>query len=246
MTEETIKTAISYTGVAAATASSASSTRPQTPRQRVPTEKMERLGIEASPDVLKSRQGEEDWVKRKETETERAAEVSVDTQVDHSITKSAQPTGAFTLPLETIMMPISCTRVAAAATTVASSSWAEPVGSAAVTGSDTNESQGVGQSSITIAQMESALVMENPMANYHEEHTVEEAARELDPWFRQIGFAEDDVKILVLRFSKPDFGVTNCALMFSLEDEDVDVILEGCPLGHKRAIKRALKKGKNA
>ena len=51
---------------------------------------------------------------------------------------------------------------------------------------------------------------------------------------------------LVLRFSKPDFGVTNCALMFSLEDEDVDVILDGCPLGHKRAIKRALKKGKNA
>jgi hypothetical protein len=50
----------------------------------------------------------------------------------------------------------------------------------------------------------------------------------------------------VLRFSKPDFGVTNCALMFLLEDEDVDVILDGCPLGHKRAIKRALKKGKNA
>jgi hypothetical protein len=86
----------------------------------------------------------------------------------------------------------------------------------------------------------------NPMANCHEGHSVEEAERELDPWFRQIGFAEDDAKILVLRFSKPDFGVTNCALMFSLEDEDVDVILDGCPLGHKRAIKRALKKGKNA
>ena len=75
--EETIKTPISHTGVAAA--SSASSIRPQlvqTPRQRVPTEKMERLGIETSSDVLESRQGEEDWVKRKETETERAAEVA--------------------------------------------------------------------------------------------------------------------------------------------------------------------------
>ena len=61
--EETIKTPISHTGVAAA--SSASSTRPQlvqTPRQRVPTEKMERLGIETSPDVLESRQGEEDCI----------------------------------------------------------------------------------------------------------------------------------------------------------------------------------------
>jgi len=387
--EETIKTPISHTGVAVA--SSASSTRPQlvqTPRQRVPTEKMERLGIETSPDELESRQGEADWAKRKETETERAAEVAVDTQADHGIKESSQPTGAFTLPLETITMPISYTRVAvtgvaATATSVSSasasrspdgateviedsdhaimmhsvvsmrtfaspsqqvraadvtesrsasprteypdplhsaasreagavvgtdtaqsspvytsyvtnlrsrllnltkerdgglkqssqlgveasgqrllhdmdcvgpepnpwqntSSLAEPVGAATVTDSDTHESHGVRQSSITLARMESALVMESPMANYHEEHTVEEAERQLDPWFRQIGFAEDDVKILVLRFSKPDFGVTNCALMFSLEDEDVDVILEGCPLGHKRAIKRALKKGKNA
>ena len=78
------------------------------------------------------------------------------------------------------------------------------------------------------------------------EDLLTEAERELDPWFRHIGFAEDDAKILVLRFSKPDFGVTNCAIMFSLEDEDVDVILEGCPLGHKRAIKRGLKKGKNS
>jgi len=111
-TEEIIKTPISHTGVAAA--SSASSIRPQLvqiPRQRVPTEKMESLGIETIPDVLESRQGEEEWVRRKETETERAAEVTVDTQADHSITESAQPTGAFTLPLETIM-PISDTRVA--------------------------------------------------------------------------------------------------------------------------------------
>ena len=73
--EETIKTPISHTGVAAA--SSASSIRPQlvqTPRQRVPTEKMERLGIETISDVLESRHGGADWVKRKETETERAAE----------------------------------------------------------------------------------------------------------------------------------------------------------------------------
>ena len=311
--EETIKTPISHTGVAVA--SSASSTRPQlvqTPRQRVPTEKMERLGIETSPDELESRQGEADWAKRKETETERAAEVAVDTQADHGIKESSQPTGAFTLPLETITMPISYTRVAvtgvaATATSVSSasasrspdgateviedsdhaimmhsvvsmrtfaspsqqvraadvtenrsvkpsprteypdplhsaaslevgavvgtdtaqsspvyktyvtnlrsrllnltkerdgglkqssqlgaeagleasgqrllhdidcvgpepnpwqntSSLAEPVGAAAVTGSDTHESQGVRQSSITLAQMESALVMESPMA----------------------------------------------------------------------------------
>ena len=126
--EETIKTPISHTGVAAA--SSASSIRPQlvqTPRQRVPTEKMERLGIETISDVLESRHGGADWVKRKETETERAAEVAVDTQADHSIKESSQPTGAFTLPLETITMPISYTRVAvtgvaATATSVSSAS----------------------------------------------------------------------------------------------------------------------------
>ena len=70
-TEETIKTPISHTGAAAA--SSASSTRPQlvqTPRQQAPTEKMERLGIETSPDVLERRQGEAEWVKGKETETD--------------------------------------------------------------------------------------------------------------------------------------------------------------------------------
>ena len=70
-TEETIKTPISHKGAAAA--SSASSTWPkfvQTPRQQAPTEKMERLGIETSPDVLERRQGEAEWVKGKETETD--------------------------------------------------------------------------------------------------------------------------------------------------------------------------------
>jgi len=120
LTEETIKTPFSDTGVAAA--SSASSTRPQrvqTPRQRVPTEKMERLGIEMSPDGLESQQGDEDGVRRKKTETERAAEVAVDTQTEQSIMASAQPTGAFTLPLETIRMPISDTRVAVPAASAA-------------------------------------------------------------------------------------------------------------------------------
>ena len=125
-TEETIKTPISHKG--AASASSASSTRPQlvqTPRQQAPTEKMERLGIETSPDVLERRQGEAEWVKGKETETEteRAAEVAVNTQADQNITESAQPTGAFTLPLETIessIMPISNTRVAVPAAPCAS------------------------------------------------------------------------------------------------------------------------------
>ena len=70
-TEETIKTPISHKGAAAA--SSDSYTRPQlvqTPRQQAPTEKMERLGIETSPDVLERRQGEAEWVKGKETETD--------------------------------------------------------------------------------------------------------------------------------------------------------------------------------
>ena len=129
LTEETIKTPIAHTGVAAA--SSASSTRPQlveTPRQRVPTEKMERLKIETSPDVLESRQGEADWVKRKERETDRAAEVAVDTQADHSITESVHPTGAFTLPLEAIVMPVSHTRVAVPAAPSASAPFPRSTG----------------------------------------------------------------------------------------------------------------------
>ena len=71
---------------------------------------------------------------------------------------------------------------------------------------------------------------------------LEEAQRELGPWFRQIGFSKDNAQNLVHRFSKPNYGVTNCALILSLTDEDVDVILEGYPLGHKRAIKKALNK----
>ena len=78
------------------------------------------------------------------------------------------------------------------------------------------------------------------------QHTrdAEVAKRELGPWFRRIGFDVDTAQNLLLRFSRPDYGVTNCALMFSLEEEDADIILEGCPLGHKRAIKNALKREK--
>ena len=78
-----------------------------------------------------------------------------------------------------------------------------------------------------------------------DERKVDEAQRELGPWLRQIGFAEDDVANLVLQLSKPDFGVTNRAILFSLEEGDVDDILEGCPLGHKRIIKKNLKREKN-
>ena len=73
---------------------------------------------------------------------------------------------------------------------------------------------------------------------------VDEAHRELGPWFRQIGFAEDHVAKLVLQLSKPDFGVTNRAILFSLEEGDVEDMLEGSPLGHKRVIKKALKREK--
>ena len=70
------------------------------------------------------------------------------------------------------------------------------------------------------------------------------AHRELGPWFRQIGFAKDDVSKLVLHLSKSDFGVTNRAILFSLEEGDVEDMLEGSPLGHKRVIKKALKREK--
>ena len=74
---------------------------------------------------------------------------------------------------------------------------------------------------------------------------VDEAQRELGPWFRQIGFAEDDVANLVLQLSKPHFGVTNRAILFALEEGDIEDMLEGlCPLGHKRVIKKALKREK--
>ena len=70
------------------------------------------------------------------------------------------------------------------------------------------------------------------------------AHRELGPWFRQIGFDEDDVAELVLQLSKPEFGVTNRGILFSLEEGDVEDMLEGSPLGHKRVIKKALKREK--
>ena len=61
----------------------------------------------------------------------------------------------------------------------------------------------------------------------------------------KIGFAENDAENLVVRFSRPSFGVTNRALMLSLDDEDIDDILEGCPVAHKKIIKKALKREKN-
>jgi len=72
-----------------------------------------------------------------------------------------------------------------------------------------------------------------------------QAQRELGPWLRQIGFDENDVTNLVLRFSNPDFGVTNRAILFSLDAMHVDEILESSPLGHKVVIKKALKREKN-
>ena len=48
----------------------------------------------------------------------------------------------------------------------------------------------------------------------------------------------------MLQLSKPDFGVTNRAILFSLEEGDVEDMLEGSPLGHKRVIKKALKREK--
>ena len=73
----------------------------------------------------------------------------------------------------------------------------------------------------------------------------EEAQRELGPWFRQLGLSEAHAKDLAHRFSKPDFGVTNQAILFSLDDTHVDEILESSPLGHKVVIKKALKREKN-
>jgi len=71
------------------------------------------------------------------------------------------------------------------------------------------------------------------------------AHRELGPWFRQIGFAKDDVSKLVLHLSKSDsdFGVTNRAILFSLEEGDVEDMLEGSPLGHKKGYQKGPEEG---
>ena len=75
-------------------------------------------------------------------------------------------------------------------------------------------------------------------------HLDDEVHRELKPWFCKIGFAENDAENLVVRFSRPSFGVTNRALMLSLDDEDIEDILEGCPVAHKKIITKALKREK--
>ena len=75
-------------------------------------------------------------------------------------------------------------------------------------------------------------------------HLDDEVHRELKPWFCKIGFAENDAENLVVRFSRPSFSVTNRALMLSLDDEDIDDILEGCPVAHKKIITKALKREK--
>jgi hypothetical protein len=65
-------------------------------------------------------------------------------------------------------------------------------------------------------------------------------AGDLDPWLRSIGIDEESVEDILQNFTKPEFGVTSLKILFALDNEDIDEILKGVPLGQRKLIKKSI------
>jgi len=66
-------------------------------------------------------------------------------------------------------------------------------------------------------------------------------ASEIEAWLRQIGIAENHLTSVILHLDKPEFGVQTLKELFSLEDGDIDEILQPLPLAKRRLLKKAIK-----
>ena len=65
-------------------------------------------------------------------------------------------------------------------------------------------------------------------------------AGDLAPWLRSIGIDEESVEDVLQNFTKPEFGVTSLKILFALDNEDIDEILKGVPLGQRKLIKKSI------
>ena len=66
------------------------------------------------------------------------------------------------------------------------------------------------------------------------------AGTDLAPWLRSIGIAEESIEDILQNFTKPEFGVNSLKILFALDNEDIDEILEGIPLGQRKLIKKSV------
>ena len=66
---------------------------------------------------------------------------------------------------------------------------------------------------------------------------------EMKAWLLAKGFEEADVGHILLQFIKPEYGVKTLMEMFALEDADIDEVLQGLPLGKRRALKKHIQLG---
>ena len=45
------------------------------------------------------------------------------------------------------------------------------------------------------------------------------------PWLKTLGLTEGEIKAIMMQFMKPEYGITNRSILFSLDDEDIDEVL---------------------
>ena len=67
---------------------------------------------------------------------------------------------------------------------------------------------------------------------------------DLASWLHSIGVDGESIGDVVQTFERPEYGVKTLKMLFALDDEDLDDILKGMPLGQRRLIKRSIEKEK--
>ena len=63
---------------------------------------------------------------------------------------------------------------------------------------------------------------------------------DLAAWLRSIGVADESLAHVMGHLAKPEYRVYSLKILFALNGEDVDEILQGLPLGERRLIKKAI------
>ena len=65
-------------------------------------------------------------------------------------------------------------------------------------------------------------------------------ASDLVAWLRHIGIADEHLADVVGRFTDRKNAVTSLKILFTLDGEDVDIVLEGLPVGVRKLIKKSV------
>lgn len=64
----------------------------------------------------------------------------------------------------------------------------------------------------------------------------------LHTWLKNLDLSEEEIKYILLQFQKPEYGITDLSIVYLLDDEEIDEVLENLPLGKRKLIKEAADK----